>query len=81
MSKTILTKLIRSGGSQVFRIPREFQLPGIVVKLRRRGNVLEPEPIEENTEAAKLWVGLAPLKPLKRAKTRNAEKRKPILKD
>jgi len=44
-------KLFRHGGSQAVRLPKEFQLPGTEVRVRRLGRGVLLEPIEFDVEA------------------------------
>lgn len=39
-------KLFQNGNSQAVRLPKEFRLPGEVVKIFRRGNQVVLEPLE-----------------------------------
>ncbi len=39
-------KLFRTGSSQAVRLPKEFRMPGEMVKIYRQGNRVVLEPIE-----------------------------------
>lgn len=41
-------KLFKNGNSQAIRLPKEFRLPGKVVKIKRQGKGLFIEPVEES---------------------------------
>jgi len=41
-------RLFRNGANQALRIPREFELPGTEAVLRKEGNRLIVEPIEQD---------------------------------
>lgn len=47
-ARTRRVKLFRNGRNQALRIPREFELPGKQAVLRREGNRLILEPVEED---------------------------------
>jgi antitoxin VapB len=53
-------KLFKNGGNQAVRIPREFELPGEVVLIRKEGDrlIIEPAPPKS------LLAVLATLRPL-----------------
>jgi len=40
-------RIFRMGRSQVVRLPREFRLPGHTVSIRRAGNSIILEPVDE----------------------------------
>jgi antitoxin VapB len=66
-----------SGGSQAVRLPKAMRLPGRDVLIRRKGKTLVIEPILPEDDWRGFWDGLLPLKhPVKRGRTRPAEKRK-----
>ena len=72
-------KLFWSGGSQALRLPKEMRLPGNEAIVRRRGRALIVEPVEERDEWGNFWDRLLPLEqPVRRWKTRPAEKRRRI---
>src|SRR5689334_3720860 len=48
-------KLFANGRSQAVRLPREFRLPGNEVLIRRDGNCLILEPIDERGWPLDLW--------------------------
>ncbi|OGQ95853.1 MAG: virulence factor [Deltaproteobacteria bacterium RIFOXYD12_FULL_57_12] len=41
-----IAKLFQNGSSQAVRLPKEFRLPGEVVKIFHRGNQVVLEPLE-----------------------------------
>ena len=44
---TAIAKVFMSGRSQAVRLPKEFRLPGKEVRIRRVGNGLLLEPVDE----------------------------------
>ena len=42
-----IAKVFMSGRSQAVRLPKEFRLPGTEVRIRRVGNAIVLEPIQE----------------------------------
>ena len=50
MSDTATAKLFKHGRSQAVRLPKEFHLPGTQVRVRRMGNGLLLEPMEQSIE-------------------------------
>ena len=44
-------KLFQNGNSQAVRLPKEFRLPGDVVKISRQGNRIILEPVESTWDA------------------------------
>lgn len=47
-------RLFRNGANQAIRIPREFELPGNEAVLRKEGNRLIVEPVEQDALLALL---------------------------
>lgn len=79
MSDEAHAKVFWSGGSQAVRLPKAMRLPSGEVLIRRRGKTLVIEPILAADDWTGFWDSLLPLKyPVKRARTRPAEKRKPL---
>jgi len=56
--KTALAKLFQHGGSQALRLPKEFRLPGTVVKLSKTPNGILVQPVEDNRRRARQLAGL-----------------------
>ena len=52
-------RLFKNGRSQAVRIPREFELPGLLVTIRREGKslVLEPAPKADLAALIASWGG------------------------
>ena len=72
-------RLFWSGGSQAVRLPKEMRLPGSEVTIERRGKALLLSPKSDGDAWGDFWERLVPLEePVKRWKTRRAEKRRPI---
>jgi antitoxin VapB len=72
------TRVFWSGGSQAVRLPKELRVEGPDVLIRRRGRsiVIEPAPGDGWGD---FWERLLPLRnPVRRHKTRPAERRKPL---
>ncbi len=63
MSTVRTAKLFTNGRSQAVRIPREFELPGDTVNVRKEGNSLIIEPAPPSS----LLALLATLKPIDEA--------------
>jgi antitoxin VapB len=63
MSAARHVKLFRNGRSQAVRIPREFELPGTDVIIRKEGQrvVLEPAPTGPNARLLALLATLTPI--------------------
>jgi antitoxin VapB len=56
MSETATAKLFKHGRSQAVRLPKEFRLPGTVVRVRRIGRGVLLEPMEPDVDALKaMW--------------------------
>jgi antitoxin VapB len=72
-------RLFWSGGSQAVRLPKAMRLPGKRVLVRRRGTSVVLEPLPDTDDWEGFWDGLVPLsRPIKRGKTRAAERRAPL---
>jgi antitoxin VapB len=54
MSATGTAKLFKHGRSQAVRLPKEFRMPGTVVRVRRIGRSVLLEPIDEPFDV-KAW--------------------------
>jgi len=52
-----VVKLFRNGRSQAVRIPREFELPGAEVVIRKEGPrlIIEPTPKKSLSELLRSW--------------------------
>jgi antitoxin VapB len=78
MAQSTHTRVFWSGGSQAVRLPKAMRLEGTEVRIRRRGSTLVIEPVEAD-EWGDFWESLLPLRqPVKRAKARAAERRRPL---
>ncbi len=44
-------KLFRNGNSQAVRLPKEFRMPGEMVKISKKGNQIILEPLETTWDA------------------------------
>jgi virulence-associated protein VagC len=72
-------RLFWSGGSQAVRLPKAMRLPGKQVIVRRRGTAVILEPLPEADDWAGFWEQILPLaRPIRRGKTRRAERRAPL---
>ncbi|HKO49424.1 MAG TPA: hypothetical protein VJV79_16960 [Polyangiaceae bacterium] len=79
MSGAVRAKVFWSGGSQAIRVPKALRLETLEVQVERRGKSLLISPVQDNEEWGGFWDRLLPLKePVKRWKTRPAEKRKAL---
>ena len=79
MSDSVRAKVFWSGGSQAIRVPKALRLPSLEVKVERRGKSLLISPIQDKGDWGSFWDQLLSLKePVKRWKTRSAEKRKAL---
>jgi len=79
MVRKARSKVFRSAGSQVVRIPKDLRLPDGEVAIERRGRGLLIVPVEPEDDWTGFWDRLQRLRaPVKRSKTRTAEKRKPL---
>jgi len=79
MSGTVRAKVFWSGGSQAIRVPKALRLETLEVKVERRGKSLLISPIQDNEGWGGFWDRLLPPRePVKRWKTRPAEKRKAL---
>ena len=77
-SEPIHTRVFWSGGSQAVRVPKKLRLEGTEVLIHKHGSSLVIEPLDAD-EWGDFWEGLEPLsEPLRRGKTRSAERRKPL---
>jgi antitoxin VapB len=58
-----VVSLFRNGANQAVRIPREFELPGTMVRLHREGDrlILEPVPAASLHELIRAWQTEPPL--------------------
>lgn len=56
--KTATAKLFQHGGSQALRLPKEFRLPGSVVRLSKTAEGILIQPLEDNTRRARLFARL-----------------------
>lgn len=54
-------RLFRNGSNQALRIPREFELPGNEVILRKEGNRLIVEPVLKTRDLLGLLATLEPI--------------------
>ena len=73
------SRVFWSGGSQAVRLPKAMRLSAVEVTIERRGNGLLIVPRSESDDWDGFWDDLAKLaKPIKRWKTRAADKRKPL---
>lgn len=54
-------RLFRNGRNQAVRIPREFELPGQEVIIRKEGNRLILEPVRKHNNLAELLASWEPL--------------------
>ncbi len=55
MSETATAKIFKHGRSQAVRLPKEFRLPGKEVRVRRVGNAVLLEPIDESFDTDAWW--------------------------
>lgn len=79
MTDSRRAKIFWSGGSQAVRLPKELRLPGDEVEIRRRGSTLVIETLPDDDDWDGFWDRLRPPKhPVRRGRTRSAEKRRPI---
>ena len=79
MADELHAKVFWSGGSQAVRLPKQMRLSSSEVVVRRRGSALVIEPLPEGDDWDGFWDRLSPLKhPVRRGKTRAAEKRRPL---
>src|SRR6478736_764117 len=79
MTGTVRAKVFWSGGSQAIRVPKALRIETLEVKVERRGKSLLISPVQDNEEWGSFWDRLLPLRgPVKRWKTRPAEKRRGI---
>jgi virulence-associated protein VagC len=79
MSHSVRAKVFWSGGSQAIRVPKALRLPSVEVKMERRGTALLISPIQEDEGWDGFWDRLLSLKdPVRRWKTRGAERRRPL---
>lgn len=77
--ETTRAKIFWTGGSQAVRLPKAMRFPGAEVVLRRRGQAILVEPVEESEGWDDFWNRLVPLKdPVRRWPTKAAEKRRPL---
>ena len=77
MPRSATTRVFWSGGSQAVRLPKALRLTSDEVTVRRRGDALVIEPIADDWSG--FWDRLLPLaKPVRRWKTRRAERRRPV---
>jgi antitoxin VapB len=78
MAGAVYTKVFWSGGSQAVRLPKELRVEGTEVLVRRRGRAILIEPAPDDGWDD-FWERLVPLqKPIRRWKTRLAERRRPL---
>lgn len=56
--KTATAKLFQHGGSQALRLPKEFRLPGTVVRLSMTPEGILVQPIEDSRRRARLFAKL-----------------------
>jgi antitoxin VapB len=78
MSEPVHTRVFWSGGSQAVRVPKPMRLEGTEVLIQKRGRSLVIDPIDAD-EWGDFWEQLLPLaRPIKRGRTRAAERRKPL---
>lgn len=76
MSRRAKSKVFWSGGSQAVRLPKEMRLPTENVEIERQGDGLLVTPIADSDDWTGFWDDLLALRePIKRGKTRRAEKR------
>jgi antitoxin VapB len=60
MTKVATARIFQHGGSQAVRLPREFRLPGEVVKVSKTGYGVLLEPMNSDFEARRqAFIGLA----------------------
>jgi len=79
MARIARSKVFWSGGSQALRIPKEMRLSSREVSIRRRGEALIVEPVQERNDWDGFWDGLVSFaRPVRRHPTRSAETRKPV---
>jgi len=79
MADSVRAKVFWSGGSQAIRVPKALRLPSLEVKMQRRGKSLLISPVRDKEDWSGFWDRLVSLKqPVKRWKTRLAEKRKTL---
>jgi antitoxin VapB len=72
-------KVFWSGGSQAVRLPKAMRFSSEEVLIERRGNGVLIVPVEQKDDWAGFWDTLGKVKtPVRRWKTRAAEKRKPL---
>jgi virulence-associated protein VagC len=72
-------RLFWSGGSQAVRLPKAMRLPGKQVSVRRRGVAIILEPLPDADDWTGFWDRIVVLaRPLRRGKTRPAERRAPL---
>lgn len=57
-------KLFRNGGSQAVRLPKEFRMPGDEVRIRREGDAVILEPLEDEPWPAGFWERFGSLPPV-----------------
>lgn len=55
MSETGTAKIFQHGRSQAVRLPKEFRLPGKEVRVRRVGNAVLLEPIDQPFDMDAWW--------------------------
>jgi len=60
--KSRTASLFRNGRNQAVRIPREFELPGSQVLLKKEGGRLLIEPIPESPSLLEVLANLKPIK-------------------
>jgi virulence-associated protein VagC len=79
MASETHARLFWSGGSQAVRLPKAMRLPGKQVIVRRRGKAVILEPLPEADDWTGFWERILPLaRPIRRGKTRPAERRAPL---
>jgi virulence-associated protein VagC len=72
-------RLFWSGGSQAVRLPKAMRLPGKEVIVRRRGAAVILEPLPDADDWTGFWDRMVRLaRPIRRGKTRAAERRAPL---
>jgi len=79
MSRSVRAKVFWSGGSQAIRVPKALRLSSDEVSIERRGKALLISPVGAEEGWVGFWDRLVSLRaPVVRAKTRGAERRRPI---
>jgi len=57
--KTATAKLFRHGGSQALRLPKDFRLPGTIVKVTKTPRGILVQPVEDYRRRARQFARLA----------------------